>query len=84
MNQLWMGWTVLSPGFQAALNLRNPSCDPLWMYYFGHENPRTALKSCGDSDGCSVGIFQPSVMQSKRAAFHADEASGGPCEELVS
>lgn len=24
MNQPWMGWTVLSPGFQASLNIRNP------------------------------------------------------------
>lgn len=54
------------------------------MYYFGHENPRAALKSRGVSDGGSVGIFQPSVMQSKRAAFHADEASGGPRGEFVS
>lgn len=54
------------------------------MCYFGHENPRAALKSCGVSDGRSVGIFQPAVMQGRRAAFHADEASGGPRGELVS
>lgn len=54
------------------------------MYYFGHENPRAALKSCGGSDGRGVGIFQPPVMQSQRAAAHADEASGGPRGELVS
>lgn len=46
--------------------------------------PELPLKSCGVSDGGSVGILQPSVMQSKRAALHADEASGGPRGELVS
>lgn len=87
INPRWTssGWAGLC--FHLAsrlLNIRNPWCDPLWMYYFARENPRAALKSRGVSDGGSVGILQPSVMQSRRAALHADEASGGPRGELVS
>lgn len=54
------------------------------MYYFGHENPRAALKSCCVSDGVCVGIFKTSVMQSKRAALHVDETAGVPHGELGS
>lgn len=80
-----MGQTVLSPGFQAALSIRNlldsilSGCIVLDM-----KNPRAALNSCSVSDRGYVGIIKTSVMQSKRAATHVDETGGVPRGELGS
>lgn len=77
MNQRWMDWIVLSPGFQAALNIRNlldltlSGCLILVM-----KIPRAALENCGVSERGYVGTLKTSVMQSKRAAIHVDETGG--------